>query len=49
LILKKTRDRFSRHVMWWVLEKKQVSNMYIDMIKVFDGTITRIRTIQWEE
>jgi len=35
--------------MWWVLEKKQVSNINIDVIKdMYDGAITRARTIGGE-
>ena len=42
-------DMVPRQVKWWVLEIKQASSMYIDMIKdIYDVTITRMRIIKWE-
>jgi len=39
--LEKAYDSFLREITWWVLEKKQVSTWYIDVIKdICDGSIT---------
>ena len=33
--------------MWWVLEKKQISIRFIDMIRIlYDGVVNRVRIIR---
>ena len=47
--LEKAYDRVPREVMWWVLEKKHVSSIYIDMIKdMYDRVTTRVKTTEGE-
>ena len=44
---KKTCDKVSKEVMWWILEKKQVSNKYINAVKyMYNEEVTRMTTIR---
>jgi hypothetical protein len=43
--LEKANDKVPRNVMWWVLQKHQVSTKYITLIKdMYDNIVTSVRT-----
>jgi hypothetical protein len=43
--LEKANDKLPRNVMWWVLQKHQVSTKYITLIKdMYDNIMTSVRT-----
>ncbi|RCU36415.1 hypothetical protein DVA76_18095, partial [Acinetobacter baumannii] len=47
--LEKAYDRVSRELIWWVLEKKSILRIYIDIIMdMYDGTIIRVRATSEE-
>ena len=43
--LKKAYDRVPRKIMWWILEKKEVTKKYIELVKdMHDKAITFVKT-----
>jgi hypothetical protein len=44
--LEKAYDKVAKNVMWWVLQKHDVSVKYITLIKdMYDNVVTSVRTI----
>ena len=42
--LEKVYDRVPREILWWILEKKEVTKRYIELIKdMYDKIITIIK------
>jgi Reverse transcriptase (RNA-dependent DNA polymerase) len=47
--LEKTHDKILRYIMWWALEKKKVSIMYLTFIKdIYKNIMTSIRVCDGE-
>jgi hypothetical protein len=43
--LEKVYDKVSRNVLWWALQKHEVSTKYITLIKdMYDNIVTSVRT-----
>jgi hypothetical protein len=43
--LEKTYDKVPRNVMWWALQKYEISSKYITLIKdMYDNIVTSVRT-----